>query len=235
MIVVCGIGRTGTSVIMECLIKSGFNSRDHKLFPLLDLEDEEIRQQILENRIWGLTNSEISVERGVIRSFKFHPQAIGTIMGLRKDNPISNETYSLMSKVIHYFETSNIDILKDPTGIYAYKRWIEYFDIFNDAKWIWTRRDSLTRAKSMVRHRIELYGAKIFRGFTTKKNLEVGRRYERELEQVLPTVNYIEIWLEDLLNKTKEMGDKLSEFIGRQIDMSPVNKKKVWAGKNAGL
>ncbi len=235
MIVVCGIGRTGTSVIMECLIKSGYNARDHNLFPLLDLEDKRSRQEILENTTWGMMNAEISVERGVVRSYKIHPNAIGIIMGLRKNNPISSKILCRMARTIEYFHESNIEILKDPMGIYAYKRWIENFGIFKNAKWIWTRREPLERAKSEVRHKIELHGSEIFRGFTTNESLKVARRYEKELAKVLPTVNYIEIWLEDILNKTKEIGDKLSEFIGGQIDMSPVNIKEVWVGRNVGL
>lgn len=241
MIVVCGFCRTGTSIIMRCLKDSGFNPGEHVIKPEdlryvaissnpdVDYNNPNLRviwgHQFFEHPNWGVMNHFISRHKGAeIMAVKGLYK--GLALSLNREIPLSSRIYIMMNWTKNYFENKNVEILKDPWGTFALGSWIERFKLFQTAKYIWTRRDSVKRAKSQLRFQLKNQCLKGF--LTTSKAMEIGRNHEGEIKKIMPLVNHIEIWLEDILDKTKEVGDKLSDFIGRKIDMSAINKSEVW-------
>lgn len=139
------------------------------------------------------------------------------------------QTKQKMYEFLAYIKENGINLLKDPQAGFCIKEWIKLSRTFGEAKYVWMRRSSLPAAKSFVRLKVPRIPQ--YRGtLTTRKAERIYKQHEAKWAEAMKEVDHIEVWLEKFLAKTEEEADRISSFIGKELDTSLVTKKETFEG-----
>lgn len=236
MVVLPGLARSGTSITYRCLdLTPGFKPK-HEL-KLLGSKTQT------EHATWRVVNYTVGKYFGAeaLMPGSVWDKSFGDVLiGEREDKEITEDIRTEMDHMVGIFVWQDIKLLKEPMCVYTIPAWIDNYECFKNAKYIWNRRDIRQSAKSMVRlkvpdrmerHTFEI-GPTGYRNVLTVKGAEkIYEVHEKILEDAMKKVNHIEVWHHDLINKPKETFARMSEFIGREIDTSPFNMGEVWTKK----
>lgn len=220
LVVLPGISRTGTSVIFQCLYDSGFNeSRPMKLYG----------NPPTEHGIWRIANWHVSKYLGA-RAFMpgsekdLHHADI--LVGDITDRPLNKDIKKEMDDFVGILVWQELRLLKEPMCVYALETWIDNYQCFKNAKYIWTRRDYTETAKSLVRLKVP-QGQ--YRGVLTVRNAEkICIEHDKLLKKAMKKVNHIEVWHHDLINKPDKTFNRISEFVGTKVKTDAFDRGKIW-------
>jgi hypothetical protein len=199
MIVIAGYPRSGTTIMFRCLVASGFNPGPSGLLVGGDHKSEN-------KKFANLLRAVIHSEKMTVRARKG-----GYLRG------------RLIKKVSNY---EGQEVLKHPMAADGIKHLYDHNERFRDAKYIWMRRDLIEIAKSYMRKQ-KAFGHK--KPETFDEAFRVVKDLDKKWKKFLPLVDHIEVWLEDLLRETDSVGDRVSEFIGREFNTDLVTKNETYA------
>jgi len=210
IVFVVGMPRTGTSILVKCLEKSGYNIGEKVYGHKYKSQDGAFR---FSNR---------KIMRLLCEQLKHHNP--------KKPVSISEDMADEVKKVFRYVMLYRIDVLKDPLfyellGIYAAVN----PGLF-EHKFIWTHRDPLETAKSAVRLKY-MSGVPELEprsNFTVNRGLKRSDAYNAVHETYRPKCDGIDVYFEDLLNDTQSVSRKLSNFLGREFDASMISKHETF-------
>ena len=226
-----GIHRSGTSILYQCLYNTDGFQEEHEL--------SKIGDPPTENRLWRIVNHKVTKYLGgcYLMPDSDRAKLIGDFLIGRVDNSIERDQNikEEMDDIVGIFKWQKIKLLKEPTCQLALQYFINHYDCFKNAKYIWTRRKYREAAKSLVRLKVpdrEIEGKMIptgYRGVLTVSRAErLSKYWDSVLEKIMPQVNHIEVWHHDLVNDTKNTFDRISEFVGKEVNTKPFNRGKVW-------
>ena len=127
--------------------------------------------------------------------------------------------------VKHFIKEKKIDVLKD-----LYFIWLYNCYAWKGIKYIWTKRNFDEIVKSTLRLQKRLGAIKTR---TYEKKALIFEQYKYAIETLMKQIpdERIEIHLEDLLSDTLKIRSQLSNFLGREIDMSIVSSSETWQEK----
>lgn len=235
LVILPGIHRTGTSILFQCIHKTdGFKEkRELKL----------IGYPPSEHRLWRVANYMVSKYLGA-KCF-LHESARDLRMAdfflgpFNSRKPLDNEIKEEMDDLVGVLSWQGARVIKEPNCQFALQAFIDNYECFKNAKYIWTRRDSLETAKSLVRLKVpdreDLNGNVVptmYRGkLKVKTAMKINEQAENLLARIMPSVNHIEVWHHDLINKPDETFDMISDFIGAKVNTELFNRKKTWNGR----
>ena len=229
-----GIHRSGTSVLFQCLhATDGFKERH----PLSLLGDPPT-----EHRLWRIANyllikylGGVALMPGSIRD-----ENMGDLMMGQVDNSkeLSKDIKKEMDDFVGVLVWQGAKLLKEPTCQLALQKWIDTYPCFKNAKYVWTRRNYRDVAKSLVRLKVPntlgvhgVVGRTGYRGIlTVQKAEQLSKYWDSVLEKIMPQVNHIEVWHHDLVNDTKNTFDRISEFVGVEVNTEAFDRGKVYGG-----
>jgi hypothetical protein len=226
-----GVGRTGTSVLFQCLhATDGFQEKNKSRlvgFP----PTEHILFRVANNiiaRYLGAT----ALMPGSDWDKEFGDLLVGSIDNSKE---LDFDTKYEMRTLVGILIWQEVKLLKEPTCQFALQCWINNYDCFKNAKYIWTRRNIRETAKSYVRLKVpdRLVKGK-YKPTGYRGNLTVGiaekivTETERLLEGIMPQVNHIEVWHHDLINDTKNTFDRISEFVGAEVNTDAFDRGKMY-------
>ena len=143
------------------------------------------------------------------------------------DSVIKYRNPRLVRKVSYY---EGHEILKSPYASLAIKYLYNRNKRFKDARYIWMQRDLDEVAKSLVRKQRK-YGYIEWEKFTTVRG---ALRQVMELDEKWRDfffhhpVDHIQVWLDDLIENTDSVGQRISNFIGRKFDTGLVTRDETW-------
>jgi len=223
LIILPGISRTGTSVIFQCL-----NSMPKFLprMPVVLLGTPPTEHNLFRVANW-IVSKHLGVESLNPGSIEDHYKS-DILIGELPNKPLDKNIKREMDDFIGVLKWQRVKVLKEPMGLYALQTWIDNYKCFKNAKYIWTRRDSLSQAKSMVRLKVPQVNT-MYRGtLTVKKAMKIGIEHDKILAKIMPQVNHIEVWLEDLLNDTGNTFNRISKFLGVRVNRGAFDRKKVY-------
>ena len=206
MIIVVGLYRTGTSVMMECLKRSGFNCGKESY-----LVGHKYKTELAMFKTLG---SSILQRQKTLEVFK------------RSD--ISYVDIDIIKATASMFNDLNINAFKDVYWSPFYTLWKEFIPGLKEAKIIYTVRPLPEVNRSMLRlqEKLNLMVRKYSEQFklTSAYNLF----YKKFLSEHIDSSNIFQIWHQDLIDNTETVKNNLSEFVGRDIDMSIVSENETW-------
>jgi len=127
----------------------------------------------------------------------------------------------MIEAVKEFINEKKIDVLKD-----LYFVLLALIYDFKDAKYIWTKRDFNETVKSVIRLQ-RMLGIKPRTFQKQKKIFELYDKMNTDFMN-LYIKDYHELHLEKLLENPEQEGNRLSEYLGRPIDVSAVSKKETW-------
>jgi len=219
LIILPGVSRTGTSVLWQCLDKTFKQGNKLKLAGIPETE----------HFVWRIANYVIGKYAGatpLLPKSDVDLKFMDILTGPLHDDPIHSHALREMTDCLGMLVYDEVKILKEPMCLFALPSWIEHHKCFRDAKYIWTRRDRLECAKSLVRLKMR-YDE--YRSILTVKLAEkLIRQHEALLEKIMVGVNHIVVWHDDLINDTETTFARISEFVGREVNTEPFNRGKVW-------
>jgi hypothetical protein len=200
MIVVAGCPRSGTTIMFRCLVESGF-------YPGEKLQGRGHKSE--DAQLWKIVAC-------FMQGYHFtrareHKIARGRLIGKFKGPAVVKNPY--LSNCIRHLHKNN--------------------QYFKDALYVWMRRDLKEIAKSLVRKKYKHPARHLdrYENFTTVSGaLKLAMQLDDKWRKFLPRVRYIEIWLNDLIEKPDVVQQRMSEFIGRDFNISLVTKDETWAG-----
>jgi len=226
-----GIHRSGTSVIFQCLhATDGFQEENQ-----LNL----IGDPPTEHRLWRIANYRLAKYLGatVLMPGSVRDKYISDFLVGKVDNDkeLKPDIKEEMDEMVGILKWQKLKLIKEPTCQLSLQTWINNYDCFKNAKYIWTRRNYREVAKSLVRLKVadRLQDGKMiqtgYRGVLTVQRAEkLSRYWDSILEKIMPQVNHIEVWHHDLINDTKNTFDRISEFVGAEVNTEAFDLKKVW-------
>jgi len=223
LIVLPGISRTGTSVLFQCLYSTP------KFLPRVPIV--LLGNPSTEHNLWRIANWTVSKYFGIeslVPGSNNDDGMAGILIGEPKSKPLDEDIRQEMEDFIGMLKWQCPKVIKEPMCMYALQSWIDNYKCFKNAKYIWTRRDSLSQAKSFVRMKLSIEGTP-YRGILTVKSAEkIGILHDRILSKIMPQVNHIEVWLPDLLNDTDNTFNRISEFVGARVNRDAFDIGKVY-------
>jgi len=228
MIIVAGWARTGTSVMVKCLEKSGFN-----LGPEKHLTGAQYKT---ENNQFRVCNFLIMYYMGFQSISKQRHEGQVFTDDFFIDTPNNNRQLPFgvkqqMRRFVNYLKENKVEVLKDPQSAFAMKEWLKIDQIFRNAKFIWMKRNPMEAAKSFIRLKIPRIPQ--YRGvLTTRKALKTFQLHDKMWEELLKDKDHCVVWLEELLNFPDTVGYFLSEFLGRDFDNSLIDRSMTYEGGN---
>jgi len=228
MIIVAGWARTGTSIMVKCLEKSGYN-----LGPEKHLTGAQYKT---ENNQFRVCNFLIMYYSGFksISKQQYNEQIYTDdfFVGIPENGKkIPFGVKQQMRRFVNYAKSNNIEVLKDPQSAFAMQEWMEFDQIFQNAKFIWMKRDPIEAAKSFIRLKIPRIPQ--YRGvLTTTKALKTLKLHDQMWGKILKNKEHHIVWLEDLLNFPKITQELLSQFLGRKFDISMIDASMTYDGGN---
>ena len=223
LIILPGISRTGTSVLFQCL-----NSMRVFLprMPILLLGTPPTEHHLFRVANW-MVSKYLGVES--LNPGSNPDKGMSDILiGELTNKPLDKNIKQEMDDFIGMLKWQRPRILKEPMCMYALQTWIDNYKCFKNAKYIWTRRDPLSQAKSMVRLKVPQPGTMHRGTLTVNRAKEIGITHDKILSKIMPQVNHIEVWLEDLLNDTNNTFNMISEFLGIRLNRGAFDRKKVY-------
>ena len=205
MIVVTGLPRTGTSVMVEILKKNGYYAGRE-----IELVGHKYRTEL--SFLKDLHTSTLIAFGNILTFFKwenlfpFQKQAFESVNNFIKENQINVVKDNYLSPFFLVWKTINNEL--------------------QDAHFIWTRRDIEESTKSMLRLQ-ESFGIQ-------PSDFEFYNNAAKNLDSLQQDMmeyyvkDYTEIWLDDLLEDPEKYGSELSGKLGKTIDMSLINRDETW-------
>jgi hypothetical protein len=226
MVVITGYPKTGTSILFQCLQKSGLNGGDN----LIRVPANK-KHLISEDDYFSTLNIYLAMVDGFV-PYRFNNSLIQNVFLKKSDKfEFPSHLRSMMYGFLPYLMRNGINLLKDARGLFGIKYLFSNLEYFRKAKYILTVRDKLEACKSFMRQRIHLEGKPFMYGnFTTKRMLKVFEMYIKELEdfKCFDGLKYYELNHSDLINQTNKVKKELSEFLEIDVDLSLIDKNKVW-------
>jgi len=218
MIIVAGWCRSGTSIMFESLVASGFNPGDASFKTPESLNFRIFVHEIL---------LDIGV-KGVIHNKK-------KISELPKwiDKPtVATDKKGSIKPALDRVKAMDADILKNPAVTFALPT-MQKIDYFKDAKYIWMRRDPWAAAKSLVRLKCQKKRERsIYRGvLTTNLAHSLYLKNDTELQRMMPELDCIEVQHADFIRKDKLTINRIEGHIGRELYTRHISKSKTYDGK----
>ena len=215
IVFVVGPPRTGTSVLVKCLEKSGYN----------------IGKQMLGHKYL----SQNTVFRRANRKIKrlLYEQLVGSGHDPKKPVEIGEPIAEEIKKFWRYATLYKIEVLKDPLFYEIFGVYWMVNPLFREQKFIWTHRDPLEAAKSAVRLKYikNVPEAEPLTSYTVKGRLKTFDTYENIHATYYNRTDGVNVHFEDLLNDTESVGKELSEFLERPFDTSMISTKETFKEK----
>jgi len=148
---------------------------------------------------------------------------------IKKPVVIGERISQKVDKVWEYIILYQIDALKDPLFYEIFGVYWNVSPIFRKQKFIWTHRDPLEAAKSAVRlKQLKNVPEGPLTEYTVQARLKKIDGYNQVHEHYFPKCDGINVHFEQLLSDPDKIGLELSDFLGREIDMSEVNPKETY-------
>lgn len=221
MIVVAGFSRTGTSVIFECLKRSGFYPGEEK-----DLFGHKYLSQYLPFQELNRALINIIVTN---RRYLSHADILNAVVAHKKEK-IEKTLEQAVKNVLNKIVDEKIEIIKDPYLGLIVNVWYTCSPLFREAKYIWLKRDAMEIAKSLVRMQ-KFHGMpiilKAFK-FTVSEAYKLCQLHTNGWEMMMPYLNHIEVQFEDLFKDVEKVKDRISEFIGRPFNTDLISLEETW-------
>ena len=131
-----------------------------------------------------------------------------------------------MEFTVHKLVKNNIEVLKDTQMIGQIRAWCDIFPLFREAKYIYLERPIREVAKSTIR----LYNKHHHHlPMLTVKRHEARYKFFCDLwEAFLPYVSHVRVDYEDMIHEPETVSYKLSNYLGRYIDMSLIDPRKTY-------
>jgi len=203
MIIVMGIPRSGTSVMVEALRKNGYYPGGKRYL------------------IGRKYPSELAFMKDAhIAALSFHGNAWGFY---RWDDLVLPLQQSLKA-VNQFIIEEGINVVKDNYLPPFYHCWCHLNDDFQNAKVIRTRRNLREASKSMVRLQSSL-GRK---PRSVNSQLKLNRLYNRVQGDLLQYIDHVEVWHEDMVKEPKKTENEIAEYLGHDFDLSIISQKETW-------
>ena len=209
MIVIACHPRTGSSVLVKCLEKSGYNLGQ----PLNGhCYKSEYVPMLMLNRL-------------IFQKFPLDWNK-GKIL---YDEVAEKDPYvlDLIRRLAQKLHTDKVDVVKDTQFAVVADIYHRTSKMFRGAKYIYLERNLRETAKSEVRQQHKTYTH--LPKMTVLQAEDRYRFHMKAWKEFLPSVYHIKIDYSDLINTPGAAGEKLSGFLGRDIDMSLINPKKTYA------
>lgn len=197
MIIIIGYARTGTSILFKSLEAAGFNGGPN-LYGHKHLTQDRHLKFLLDN-----TRDDLREYGGV--------------------------SLRLARQIGHFFsgycDAEGIDLIKSPILWETMRVWYDFCPDFKKAKFIWTRREKLQTAKSIVRvHRKFGWENKM----TVRKHERVIANHVKIVGHFMETLNHIVVHLEDMVNIPARTFREISEFVGREVKPDLIDPKSTY-------
>jgi len=229
LVVLPGLARTGTTILFQC-IRGTNGFRELFSARLLGTPPSEHQSWRIVNYLIAKHLGAKALQPGTPHDIGHGDILYGTDFAIT-EKPLDEYLIALMEEAMKVFSYQKLKVVKDPMCQFALEAWINRYKSFKNAKYVWTRRNLMEAAKSLVRFKVPaLKGVpRGYRGLlTVKRALEIAEQQEAELERVMPMVNHIEVWHHDLVNNTKKTFAKISDFLGKEIDQDKFDRGKIW-------
>jgi hypothetical protein len=215
IVFVVGMARTGTSIIVKCLEKSGYNI-GKKVY------GHKYKSQ---DGVFGYANRKLHVLlKEHMKDQVFDPKKI-----IRITEPMANE----IKQVFNYALTYRVEVLKDPWFHEFFGMYDAVYPQLYEHKFIWTHRDPLESTKSKVRlkYMSNIPENAARSAYKVKSLLKWVGSYNDVHSLYFNKCDSINVYFEDMLNDTKRVGEELSEFLGRPFDTSMISTKETYKEK----
>lgn len=230
LVVLPGTARTGTSVLHECLYATNTFREKNSLKLLGFPPTEHLYWRLVNFMLADYLDAKRFLDGVDTRMADFHTGEFNP------DKPLNEEIKQEMDDFIGIISWQKLRLLKEPNCQFALKSWIDNYECFQNAKYIWTRRDYLESAKSLVRLKVpdreNLSGDIVpteYRGkLKVNTAVKLFKQWDGILAKTMPKVKHIEIWHHDLINKPDETFSRISEFLGVEVNTEPFDRGKVW-------
>lgn len=226
LIILPGVSRTGTSVLWQCLDKTFEQGNRLKLAGLPETE----------HFIWRVANYVIGKYAGatpLLPKSEIDLRLMDILTGPLHDKPTHEHALREMSDCLGMLVYDDVKILKEPMCLFALPTWIEHHKCFRNAKYIWTRRNRLECAKSWVRLKMRYEEYRTI--LTVPLAKKIIKQHEALLEKIMTGVNHIVVWHEDMINNPDKTFDRISEFVGKEVNTEPFDRGKVWTKSSTGF
>ena len=208
MIVIACHPRTGSSILVKCLEKSGY----HLGGPLNGhYYASEYGPVLMVNRLI-FNKFQINWDDGKVLYQK-----------VEEEDPY---LFELIKKCANKIERDGVEVIKDTQFGVVADIWAQVSPLFANALYIYLERDELETAKSEVRQRYKIHSH-----LPKVKTRFSQRRYQfhkTAWEDFLPKVKHVRVQYEEMLSYPRSVGRDLSMFLGREIDMSLIDPNKTY-------
>ena len=233
LVVLPGLMRTGTTVMFQC-IRGTEGFRETHTARLLGTPPSEHQSWRIPNYLIGKHLGARAVNPNSASDIGHADVLYGKEYTI-SEKPLDDFLHSLMDEAMKVFTYQELRVLKEPMCQFALEAWIERYKSFRNAKYVWTRRDLLKTAKSLVRLKMSPFKGmkKGYRGiFGVKKALHTLRQGEAELERLMPKMNHIVVWHEDLITNPKKEFGRVAKFLGvPKLNTRAFDRGKVYESK----
>lgn len=232
LVILPGIHRSCTSVLFQCIYSTEGFQEKHPL-KLIGFPNTE-------HRLWRVANHLLSKHLGAecfLPDSNREKYMADFFRGeFDVNTPLTKEIKEEMDDFIGLITWQDLKVIKEPNCQIPLQTWINNYECFRNAKYIWTRRDPLEAAKSLVRlkvpNRIDargIVGPTGYRGnLKVKTACKLNKYWDGILAKIMPSVKHIEVWHSDLINNPKETFGMISNFLGKEINTEPFDRGKVW-------
>jgi hypothetical protein len=211
---VVGPPRTGTSIVLKCLEKSGYNTGKNLFGHKYKSQDKFFRE----------TN------RGVVRLlYKQLRETSSLEKPIRIGKPIVDEINKFWKYAILY----QIEAIKDPLFYEIFGVYWNCSELFRKQKIIWMHRDPVETAKSAVRLKYisNVPPHETLTSYTVGARLKKIYDYNNVHEMYFSRSNGINVYFEDLLSDPEKVKYEMSGFLGRGFDTSLIAKSETYSEK----
>ena len=230
LVILPGLMRTGTTVLFQS-IRGTQGFRETHTARLLGTPPSEHQSFRIVNY---LTSKFLGAD--CVLPGSWHDIRHGDLLFDRQftieEKPLDEFHLTLMDEAMKVFAYQELRVLKEPMGQFALEAWIDRYESFKRAKYIWTRRDTLDVAKSVIRLKVPDRDGKPrgYRGkLTVCKALYIAEQLEAELERVMPMVNHIEVQHSELVENPDKVFGEIAEFLGvEEINRKFYDRKQVY-------
>jgi hypothetical protein len=223
-IIVCGFARSGTSIMFLCLKNSGFFPGKDKLRGWR--YKTENASFIRLNRLVSRTLGAGQLIKDITGSVVVGADIMTPPKSRRTVNPHEVRGCGLLLQKI-----KDAEILKDPQCAFSLESLIKHDRKFREAKYIWTRRNLEEQARSLIRLKTDPdHGdRKVYKKYMPFETaLTICEAYDGELWRVMPLVDHVVVWLEEFLKYPEKIKDKVSAFIGRDLNLDAFDLGKTY-------